>query len=74
MKEMAEIINYLAFMTVVVISTIILFGLPSSSRQQVENPNETQPRYAKSVKGYWDYLLVLGMGVLVLLEIFLIIV
>ena len=73
-KEMEEIINYLAIMTVVVITTIILIGLPSGSREQVEKPRETQTRYAKSVQGYWDYLLLLALGLLVLLKIFLIIV
>lgn len=69
---MEQVINYLAFMTVVVVVTIILFELPGTSRIEVENPGKTHIPQAAPAQGYWDYVLVAGMGILLLLEIFLI--
>ena len=70
--EMEEIINYLTFMVVVVVVTIILFELPSGSRMEVEKRGKTHTSEMEPGRGYWDYLLVSGMGILLLLEIFLI--
>ncbi len=69
---MEEIINYLAFMVVVVVVAIIFFELPSGSRMEVEKRRKTHTPEMESGRGYWDYLLVSGMGILLLLEIFLI--
>ncbi|MFA9419148.1 MAG: hypothetical protein ACERLB_03270 [Gammaproteobacteria bacterium] len=68
---MEQIINYLAFMVVIVIVTIFLFELPGSNRT-VEKSGKTHILQAEPGQGYWDYLLVAGMGILLLLEIFLI--
>ena len=72
MDEMEQIVNYLAFMTVVVVVTIILFELPGASRIEVEKSGKSHIPQAAPGQGYWDYLLVAGMGILLLLEIFLI--
>ena len=72
MAEMEEIINYLAFMVVVVVVTILLFELPSGNRIEVEKSGKTHIPQVEAGQGYWDYLLVAGMGILLLLEIFLI--
>ncbi len=69
---MEEIINYLAFMVVVVVFTIIFFELPGGNRIEVEKSRKTHISQAAPGQGYWDYLLVAGMGILLLLEIFLI--
>jgi hypothetical protein len=69
---MEQVINYLAFMVVVVVVTIILFELPGASRIEVEKPGKTHTPLASPGQGHWDYLLVAGMGILLLLEIFLI--
>jgi len=69
---MEEIINYLGFMTVAVIVTIILFELPGGNRIEVEKSGKTHITQATLAQGFWDYLLVAGMGILLLLEIFLI--
>ena len=71
MVEMEQIINYLAFMVVVVVVTIILFELPGGNRT-VEKSGKTHIPQVGPGQGYWDYLLVAGMGILLLLEIFLI--
>ena len=59
-------------MVVVVVVTIIIFELPGASRIEVENPEKTHTLQAVPGQGYWEYLLVAGMGILLLLEIFLI--
>jgi hypothetical protein len=69
---MEEIINYLAFMVVVVVVTILLFELPGGNRIEVEQSGKTLIPQVEPGQGYWDYLLVAGMGILLLLEIFLI--
>jgi len=69
---MEEVINYLAFMTVIVVVTIILFELPSGSRSKVESSGKSHIQQIEPGQGYWDYALVSGMGILLLLEIFLI--
>jgi hypothetical protein len=70
--EMEQVINYFAFMVVVVVVTIILFELPGGSRIEVGKPGKTHIPQAAPAQGYWDYVLVAGMGILLLLEIFLI--
>ena len=72
MDKMEQIINYLAFMAVVVVVTIILFELPGGNRIEVEKSGNTHTPPASPGQGHWDYALVAGMGVLLLLEIFLI--
>jgi hypothetical protein len=69
---MEQIINYLAFMVVVVVVTIILFELPGASRIEVEELGKTHTPQTVPAQGYWDYALVAGMGILLLLELFLI--
>ncbi len=59
-------------MVIVVVVTIILFELPGGSRIEVEKPGKTHTPQAAPGQGYWDYLLVTGMGILLLMEIFLI--
>jgi len=59
-------------MVVVVVVTIILFELPGGSRIVVEKSGKTHTPLASPAQGYWDYALVAGMGILLLLEIFLI--
>ena len=59
-------------MVVVVIVTIIFFELPGGSRVEVEKPGKSHIPQAAPGQGYWDYLLVAGMGILLLLEILLI--
>ena len=72
MDEMGQAINYLAFIVVVVVVTIIHFELPGANRVEVEKPGKIHMPQTAPARGYWDYALVAGMGMLLLLEIFLI--
>jgi len=75
---MDGIINYLAFIVVVVIVvvvvvfSILLFELPGGNRFEVEKSGQTHIPLVEPGQGYWDYALVAGMGIVLLLEIFLI--
>jgi hypothetical protein len=70
-EKMEGLITYLGFMGVIVILTKALFQVRRANGIEVEKSVETPVENAKPGQGYWDYLLVTGVGALVLIVIFL---
>ena len=68
---MEVIITYLSFMGVIVVLTGIVFQVRGDNRVEVEKSVDRPVEQAVAGQGYWDYLLVTGLGALVLIVIFL---
>ena len=68
---MEGIITYLSFMGVIVVLTGIVFQFRGDNRVEVEKTVDRSVEQAVPGQGYWDYLLVTGLGALVLIVIFL---
>jgi len=68
---MEGIITYLSFMGVIVVFTSIIFQIRSDNSVEVERSVDRPVEQVGPAQGYWDYLLVTGLGALVLIVIFL---
>jgi hypothetical protein len=68
---MEGIITYLSFMGVIIVFTRIIFQIRSDSTIEVKKSVDRPAEQAIPGQGYWDYLLVTGMGAIVLIVIFL---
>jgi hypothetical protein len=68
---MEGIITYLSFMGVIIVFTRIIFQIRSDSTIEVKKSVGRPVEHAIPGQGYWDYLLVTGIGALVLIAIFL---
>jgi len=69
--KMEGIITYLGFMGVIVVLTRIIFQVRGDNRIEVKKTVARPAEQAVPGQGYWDYLLVTGLGALVLIVIFL---
>ena len=70
-KKMEGIITYLTFTGATILVTKIVFQIRGGIGIGVEKSVEAPAEYIEPEQGFWDYLLVTGVGVLVLLVIFL---
>ena len=68
---MEVIITYLSFMGVIIVLTGIVFQVRGDNRVEVEKSVDRPVEQVVPGQGYWDYLLLTGLGALVLIVNFL---